>query len=345
MSEIRVGLLGYGNAGRIFHAPLIMSEPRMTLCQIGSRTFSNKALPSGVSGAPIGKVLENPDIDLVVVATPNGSHASLAKQAVLNGKHVVVDKPFALNAEEAAEVVQLADEHQKLLSVFQNRRWDGGFLTARDAMETGELGPVSYGEFHFDRFSPDIKDRWREWDTPGAGILYDLGPHLLDQVYCLFGMPDALTANVARQRPGAIVEDFFHIIHEFGATRVVVHASSLMPDHAPRIALYGERASFFQFGFDGQEEALKAGNCPGSPDWGKTPDGQAYFLDADGSQHDTPLSLGRYEAFYAGIANAIINGTRPDVASSQALDVMRILDAAALSARTGRRIALKTTPE
>ncbi|MCP9483315.1 oxidoreductase [Shimia sp. CNT1-13L.2] len=344
MSEIRVGLLGYGNAGRIFHAPLIMSEPRMTLCQIGSRQFADKKLPKGVGGAPIDEVLENPDIDLIVVATPNDSHAALAKQALLNGKHVVVDKPFALDANEAAEVVQLANQHEKLLSVFQNRRWDGGFLTARKTMEKGVLGPVSYGEFHFDRYSPEIKDRWREWDTPGAGILYDLGPHLLDQIFHMFGMPDALTANVARQRPGAIVEDFFHIVLEFGTSRIVAHASSLMPDHAPRIALYGQDASFFQFGFDGQEEALKNGSRPGSPGWGETPGGYSYLLEANGSRRDIPLSLGQYEAFYAGIADAIDKATRPDVTGLQALKVMRVLDAAAQSARTGHRVTLQTTP-
>ncbi|WP_406649869.1 oxidoreductase [Aliisedimentitalea scapharcae] len=340
MSKIKVGLLGYGNAGRVFHAPLIVAEPRLELTRIGSRDFSDKTLPQGATGAPILDVVNDPDIDLVVVATPNDSHASLAELALRAGKHVVVDKPFTLDSGSAARIVQLAEDTGKMLSVFQNRRWDGGYLTARDVVDDGLLGSISYGAFHFDRYSPAIKDRWREWDRPGAGILYDLGPHLVDQIVVLFGMPDAVTANLARQRQGAVVDDFFHIVLEFGPTRIVAHASSLMPDHAPRISLFGARACLFQYGFDGQEDALKRGERPGDPQWGQTPGGRAEIVDMNGERRALKLRDGQYEAFYAGIADAICDGAPLAVTGSQALEVMRVLDAAKISGQTGTRVML-----
>lgn len=340
MTQIGVGLIGYGNAGRIFHAPLIMAEPRLDLRLIGSRDFIDKTLPDGVTGKPIEEVIKAPEIDLVVIASPNDSHAPLAEQALKAGKHVVIDKPFALTADQATGVVNLAERMGKHAIVFQNRRWDGGFLTAREAFEDGLLGPISYGEFHFDRYSPVIKDRWREWDGPGAGILYDLGPHLFDQIVALFGKPDAVTATLARQRDGARVDDFFHAVLDYGTTRIVAHASSLMPAHGPRIALYGSQGSLFQHGFDGQEDALKSGETPGDPGWGLTPEARVEIWGADGERTELNVMNGRYEAFYKAVAATLLDGAAPPVTSENALNVMRILDAARASADTGQRIPL-----
>ena len=340
MTQIGVGLIGYGNAGRIFHAPLILAEPRLDLRLIGSRDFSDKTLPEGVSGRPVADVINAPGIDLIVIATPNDSHAPLAELALKAGKHVVIDKPFALTADQAQGVVELARGRARRAIVFQNRRWDGGFLTVRKAVEDGQLGPISYGAFHFDRYSPVIKDRWREWDGPGAGILHDLGPHLFDQIVVLFGKPDAVTATLARQRDGARVDDFFHAVLEYGTTRIVAHASSLMPDHGPRIALYGARGSLFQYGFDGQEAALKEGAVPGEPRWGVTAEARVEVFDANGTRTDPEVMNGQYEAFYARVAAALLDGAEPPVSSEDALNVMRVLDAARLSAETGQRIAL-----
>ena len=340
MTQIGVGLIGYGNAGRIFHAPLIMAEPRLDLRLIGSRDFSTKTLPEGVSGKPVEEVINAPEIDLIVIASPNDSHAPLAEQALQAGKHVVIDKPFALTADQALGVLELAQFKNRHAIVFQNRRWDGGFLTARKAVEDGRLGQISYGAFHFDRFSPAIKNRWREWDGPGAGILYDLGPHLFDQIVALFSKPDAVTATLARQREGAQVDDFFHAVLEYGTTRIVAHASSLMPAHGPRISLYGSQGSLFQYGFDGQEEALKAGAAPGDPGWGVTPEAMVQVLDADGARTELEVMNGRYEAFYEAVAVTLLDGAAPPITSSDALSVMRVLDAARVSAANGQRIAL-----
>jgi len=339
MAALDVGLLGYGNAGRVFHAPLIQAEPGLNLHRIGSRSFADKTLPAGVSGASMDDVIADPDIALIVVATPNDSHAPLALQALEAGKHVVIDKPFAVTADEAALLVQEAENRNLLLSVFHNRRWDGGFRSVRQAVGDGLVGDISYGAFHFDRFSPVIKHRWREWqDVPGAGLLHDLGPHLLDQILCLFGLPDAVTASTARQRPGAQVDDFFHILLEFGRTRIVAHASSLMPDHGPRIALYGNQASLFQYGFDGQEDALKQGAMPGDAGWGNTPGGAARLVAHDGNVTDLKMLAGQYEAFYANIAAAISQDRAPEVTAHEALQVMQVLELALRSAETGQRM-------
>ncbi|NNE51450.1 MAG: oxidoreductase [Sulfitobacter sp.] len=340
MSPIKVGLLGYGMAGRVFHAPLIMTEPRMELVRIGSRTFADKKLPEGVTAGAIDAVIDDPEIDLIVIATPNDSHAPLARRALAAGKHVVVDKPFALSAEEAVSVIEAAREADRLLSVFQNRRWDGGFLTAQMALSKNRLGEVSYAALHFDRYSPVIKNRWREQAVPGSGVLYDLGPHLLDQILCLFGKPDAITATLAAQREGAIVDDFFHITCGFGARQVVAHASALMPDHGPRIALYGDRATLFQYGFDGQEGALKEGRAPDDPGWGETPGSTVIQVGPDGTETELEPRKGAYEAYYANVAAAILDGAPLEVTPDQALTVMQMLDAARLSAETGRRVTL-----
>ncbi|WP_039018029.1 oxidoreductase [Halocynthiibacter namhaensis] len=338
MTPLKVGLLGFGGAGQVFHAPLIQVEPGLQLCKIGSRNFAGKQLPQGVQGASIQDVIDDPLIDLIVIATPNDSHASLAKLALLAGKHVVVDKPFTVTLSEASELVTLAQEQQRLLSVFHNRRWDGGFITAQKILP--DLGEISFAEFHFDRFSPQIKQRWREEEIEGAGILYDLGPHLLDQIICMFGMPKAVMANLARQRNGAKVDDFFHIMLEYGERRVVAHASSLMRDHAPRIALYGSDASFFQYGLDGQEVALKRGVSPGSRDWGQTLGGYARLMRASGAEEEIPLEAGCYEVFYKNISDEIHHGRSTFVTAEQALDVMHVLIAAQESALAHKRISL-----
>lgn len=192
MSQIQVDLLGFGLTGSVFHASLIQACDGRHLAAIGSRSFEGKQLPAGVRGASIDAVLADPAIELVVVATPNDSHAGLARQALLAGKHLVVDKPFVLSAADAEDLIALARKQERCLSVFHNRRWDADFLTVQQMMAEGRLGAMSYAEFHFDRYRPQLKPRWREQPGEGVGVLYDLGPHLIDQACCLFGLrPDS----------------------------------------------------------------------------------------------------------------------------------------------------------
>jgi len=340
MSQIAVGLLDFGLAGSVFHAPLIRACEGLQLAAIGSRGFEGKRVPEGVRCANVDAVMGDPDIELVVVATPNDSHAALARQALAAGKHVVIDKPFVLRAADAEALIALARTQNRCLSVFHNRRWDADFLTAQQVIADGNLGAMSYAEFHFDRYRPQLKARWREQPGEGAGVLYDLGPHLIDQACCLFGLPRAVTADVLAQRPGAQVDDYFHLLLDYGSTRVVLHASSLMPAHGPRIALYGERASFRHFGLDSQEDDLKAGLRPDGESWGRMREACAELVSHDG--HVTPVETlrGRYPAFYDGMVEAILYGASPQVPAEEALDVSRVLDAALRSSAERRTVML-----
>lgn len=341
MSKVKVGLLGYGLAGSVFHAPLIMACPDMELVAIGSRSFEGKTTPAGARTGSYDEVINDPDIDLVVIATPNISHFPQAFAALKAGKHVVVDKPMAIRLSEVETLVALAKSEGRLLSVFQNRRWDGGLRTAKLVVESGELGKVSYAAFHYDRFVPQVKKRWREEPIPGAGVLYDLGPHLIDQAYHLFGMPQAVTANVTIQRDGAVVPDFFHLVFDYPHLRVVCHASSLVHDHGPRIAIYGDRGGFQHYGLDRQEDDLKAGKRPGDAGWGSMENARALMLAADGSSREEIPSLpGAYETYYNGIAAAIRTGAEPPVTPGDARNTFAILEAAIRSGVERRTVAL-----
>jgi scyllo-inositol 2-dehydrogenase (NADP+) len=337
-SVINVGLIGYGLAGAVFHAPLIQAEKRLKLKAIStSRTLGPDL--AGLGRVESGwEIVSDPSVDLVVVASPNDTHASFARAALLAGKHVVVDKPFTIRLSEAEALVELAEACGRLLTVFQNRRWDSNFITVKKCLDAGTLGEVSYCELHYDRFVPVIKDRWRERPGNGAGLFYDLGPHLIDQSLCLFGMPTSVFALSAHQRKDASVDDFFHVALSYGRLVVVLHASVLTYALGPRMLLHGDRGSLFQFGLDGQEDALKAGQRPGDPGWGITPDMHAHTVTSIG-RTDLEIEPGAYETFYNRVAGAILDGGPLPVAPAEARNVMAVIEAARRSAAE-RRVCL-----
>lgn len=332
MQKLNVGLLGYGLAGSVFHAPLIQSCPDMTLAAIGSRSFDGKDIPDGVKTGRFEEVVHDPEIDLIVIATANEAHFPQAFAALKAGKHVVLDKPATIRLSQLDTLVSLAEQMERKLTVFQNRRWDGSMLTAKQVLDNGALGTISYAEFHFDRFAPTVKNRWREDPVPGAGVLYDLGPHMLDQAFHLFGLPQAVTANTAIQRPGARVPDFFHVILDYPDMRAVCHATSLVYDHGPRIALYGNQGGFQHFGLDSQEDDLKAGKRPGDAGWGNMDTARAVMLPVEGGAGTDIASLnGSYESFYTGVARAILSGAPLPVPTESARNSFAILEAAVRS--------------
>jgi scyllo-inositol 2-dehydrogenase (NADP+) len=340
-SLIRVGLIGYGMAGSVFHAPLIQSTARLQLAAIARRSAAPIAgLQQVRVVAGADALLADPDIDLVVIATPNHEHAPLARSALRAGKHVVIDKPFALALAEADELCALAERERRLLSVFHNRRWDNGFRTAQQVLAQDTLGTIAYAELRFDRFRPRLKGGWREQPQPGAGVLFDLAPHLIDQALCLFGLPRAVTADVIAQREQSVVDDYFHLQLDYGRLRVLLHASVLVREPGPRLTLHGSRGSFLQYGADPQEEALKAGLRPGDTLWGHSPECRALLVDAGGVQRALDLLPGCYEVYYEGIAAALLDGAPPPVSAAQARDVMLVLDAAVRSNAERRTISL-----
>jgi scyllo-inositol 2-dehydrogenase (NADP+) len=338
---INVGLVGYGLAGSAFHAPLIGSVPQLRLSKVvtSRRDQVAKDLP-GVAAVPnIKEVLDDPFIDLLVIASPSAHHFEHATAALLAGKHVVVDKPFATTAREADELIALAESQGLILSVFQNRRWDGDYLTARHCIEQGWVGKVFHYEVHFDRFRPQIKAGWREEPKPGCGILYDLGAHLIDQSLQLFGMPRAVTADIIAQRAGAKVEDYFHLVLDYAPLRVILHAATLVPHPGPRLTVHGDGGSFLKSGLDGQEDALKQGLRPGDQQWGA--DQREYYGDltpAGGTTRKVETLRGGYEKYYELLAACLLTGTPPPVDARDSRNGLVVIEAAQRSAAERRTV-------
>jgi scyllo-inositol 2-dehydrogenase (NADP+) len=340
MDAIPVGLVGYGVAGSFFHAPLIRGTPRLRLASVvTSRREQVERLPGVRAVSGVAELLADASIQLVTVASPTSTHFEIARAALLAGKHVVVDKPLALTPSEGDELIELARKQGRILSVYQNRRWDGDFLTIKRCISSGWLGTVYHYEAHYDRYRVEVRPRWREQPGPGSGILYDLGPHLIDQALQLFGLPLAVTADVFAQRPGAQAIDYFHLVLHYVRMRAILHGSMLTPRSGPHFAVHGDGGSFVKYGMDLQEEALKAGGMPGDPGWGA--DDPALYgevFSPDGSRRTIETLPGGWEEFYAGMAECIGNGGPPPVDPADARDGLRVIDAAMRSAEQGRTV-------
>ncbi len=329
-NTLQVALLGYGYAGKTFHAPLIASTPGLKLSVIVSSQKENVLCDyPGITVVPTAaQAFLNKGIDLIVIATPNDTHFELTKQAIEAGKHVVVDKPFTTTVAEASHLVALASSKQRVLSVFHNRRWDSDFLTLQQVLSDGKVGDVVFFESHFDRYRPEVRQRWRERPGPGGGLWYDLGSHLIDQSLRIFGIPDGIFADLALQRANAIAVDYFHAILRYGRKRVVLHASALVPADSPRFVVHGTLGSYVKYGLDVQEDALKRGEKPGSSEWGVDESPGNLTAWDEGKKHtfSIPSQVGNYTAYFEGVRDAICSGSAAPVTAEEALLVMQILE-------------------
>lgn len=326
---IRVGLVGHGLAGSVFHAPLIRACKRMTLAAV----LTSRDVPNAVRS--VDELIERSD--LVVIASPNTTHYPIAKEALEAPRHVVVDKPLGVSVAEADQLIRIARERKRVLSVFHNRRWDSDFLTVREVLP--RLGDVMLFEAHWDRFRPEIKRGWREVPEPGGGLLNDLGPHLIDQALQLFGMPDAVDADIQAQRQEAAVDDYFDVTLYYGSRRVCLRSSTLIAAPRPRFSIHGTRASFLKFGLDPQESQLKDGAGPLGPEFGiDTNDGR--FVHPDGGQEAIPTVRGNYLAYYEGIAAAILDGAPVPVTAEDARDGLALIDLVRRASAEGRRLSV-----
>jgi predicted dehydrogenase len=337
---IGVALVGYGYAGRTFHAPLIQASPGMELKAVVSSQDNLDLRPDITVARSLDQALSDPAIRLVVLATPNAVHAPQALQALEAGRDVVVDKPFALTLSEAQAVVDRATERGRMVSVFHNRRWDADFLTLHRLINTGNLGPVTRLDSSFNRYRPQVRDRWRERDEPGAGIWFDLGPHLIDQALMLFGPPIGITADIAIQRTGGQAADYAHATLRYDRLRVVLHTDMMSAAPVPRFAVQGEKAGFICWGLDVQEDQLKAGQVPGSPGWGLPADPGILTDGETGASTAVTGPAGDYRHFYDGVAQALLQGSEPPVTAQQALSVMQVLEAGALSSERRAEVLL-----
>src|SRR5258705_1312021 len=256
MRTLQVGLIGFGLGGRVFHAPTISAVPGLQLAAILERTgdSARAAYPDARVVRSISELLSIDSIELVVITTPNSTHLDLARQCLQAGRYVVVDKPFAPTLAEAAELVRIAQEHKRLITVYHNRRWDGDFLTVRRLIQQSPPGRLVLFESHMERYRPTLKaEAWRERPTPGSGLWFDLGPHLLDQAFVLFGEPESMTAELRTERDGAAVDDAFDVVLQYPRMRVLLRSNLLTCVPGPRFRLNGTQGSFVKYGSDPQE--------------------------------------------------------------------------------------------
>ena len=346
---IRVALIGFGPGGACFHAPLIATTPGLTLrvvvtSDVGRRAQALRDYP-GVHVVASAAALwdRSSEIDLVVIATPNRSHAPLALAAFANGIHAVVDKPFAVSAAEGRGMAGAARAANRLLIPYQNRRWDGDFLTVRALLAQGAFGTVHGFESRFDRWRPQPTGSWRESGELGVagGLLYDLGSHLIDQALLLFGPVAAVYAELDTRRPGVTAEDdvFVSLAHVSGV-RSHLHASALAAQATPRFRVSGSAASLVKWGLDVQEAALKAGEKPGGAAWGHEPPERWGMLGSETAKVPVPTLPGDYPAFYAGVAAAIRGDAPPPVPVDEAIAMLDVIGAAQRSARERRVVEL-----
>lgn len=343
--QLKVGLIGYGYAARLFHAPFISTVPGMELAMVVERHSDRSKLryPGVRVVRDVQDLYADRSIDLAVVTAPNAEHYRIARDTLLAGKHVVVEKPFTVTSAEADELIALAAKQGLTLSVYQNRRWDGDFLTAREIVRQDLLGRLTHATLSWDRYAPRCDDTWRNSGEPGAGITYDLGVHLLDQALCLFGAPETITAHCSIQREGAAVDDCFEALLLYpGGFKANLRASMLTRQPTPRFALYGTEGSFVKFGDDPQERALQAGRTPDEEDWGMEPEASWGTLDTslNGLHFKGRIETirGNYCGYYRNIAEHLGGRAELEVKPEEARIAIRLIELAMQSSREGRTL-------
>ncbi len=346
---VRVGLIGFGLAGQAFHAPVIRAVPGLELACILERSggLARRKYPEVRVARTLDELLADEHIRLCIVATPNTSHFDLARRCLEAGRDVVVDKPFTVTSQEAWQLIRIGHERKRLLTVYHDRRFDGDFATVRKIIESGTLGRIEAFESNYDRFRPQLKgSAWRERAEPGGGILYDLGPHLLDHAFVLFGEPRTITANVFLQRDGAEVDDGFDVRLEYPRLRVTLRSSVLALAPRVRFLLHGTRGSFVKYGMDPQEEALRGGAAPpvlgSETSWGEDAEANwGTLYPADGESRTTrkiSTERGDYRGFYANVRDAIGEGAPLLVTAEDGARTVRAIELAHKSSREGRTL-------
>ncbi|WP_028647528.1 Gfo/Idh/MocA family oxidoreductase [Nocardiopsis sp. CNT312] len=346
--ELHTALVGYGKGGQVFHAPLIDAVPGLRLSAVvtGSpeRRAAAEARYPGVTVYPTAEALwaDADRYEIAVVTTPNDTHAPLARAALEAGLAVVVDKPFALTAHQARELTGLAGERGQVLTVYQNRRWDADFLTLWNLVEEGALGRVHRFESRFERWRPEARGTWRDsgGTAAGAGILYDLGPHLIDQAVTLFGPVASVYAEVDALREGSADDDVFLALTHARGTRSHLWMSALSAQNGPRLRVLGDRGAFTVQGMDGQEARLGAGERPDAPDWGAVPEEAWGVFGSGGDVRPVPSERGAYPEFYAALRDAVGEGEPLPVDPHEVIHGLEVIEAARRSAAAGAVVPL-----
>lgn len=357
---IRTAVLGYGFAGRIFHSPFVAAVPGLELSVIVQRHGDNAAAdyPKTRIVRSVEEAFGDPAIDLIVVGTPNETHFELAKAALLAGKHVVIDKPFAATSAEARELIALATKLGKVLAPFHNRRFDGDFVTLRKVVAEGTLGRITQVISHYDRYRPIQRaGTWKEAGGAANGLLFDLGPHLVDQALALYGAPKYITASVRSERDVTKIEDAFDIVLDFESAngrglRYECHSTMIAAEAAPRFRVHGTHGSFLKYGLDVQEAALLAGARPpqlGSPEpwlpepeaaWGTLALAPNPAEPTKIERRKLPTEVGDYRHFYASVRDAILGVSPLAISAEDAYRTVRLLELALQSSEEKRTVAV-----
>jgi scyllo-inositol 2-dehydrogenase (NADP+) len=343
--QIVTALASFGMSGKVFHAPLLSVHPGFKLKTVVERNkFEAKSIYPDIQVAQsFSDLLNDDEIELIIVNTPDNTHAEFANKALKAGKHVVVEKPFTQQTSQGEALLNEARYRGKTLTVFQNRRWDGDFLTVQKIISQGVLGKVVEYEARFDRYRNSIQQgSWKESASSGSGTLYNLGSHLIDQALVLFGFPEGVYANIHKRRAGSEIDDFFSVQLMYPDKSVTVKASYLAKQPGPRFLIHGTHGSFIKFGLDPQEDALKNGVLPGTEGWGRESEelwGTLNF-EKDGQKYNDKIETlpGNYPAFYDNLYDNIIHQKAIAVRPQEAIRVIEVIEAAAESAEDGKII-------
>ena len=345
---INAGVIGFGNSGQNFIAPFIDTNPGFKLKKISTTDPAKAAkaksiYPNTEIVDTADDIINDPEIELVCIGTPNTSHLNLTKQALLAGKHLIVEKPFTITTQDADELIVLIKQTNRIVTINHTRRFDSGHNTVKKVIASGVLGRLVEYEVHYDRFRRELRPgAWREEPLPGSGILYDLGAHVIDGALELFGIPEAVTCMMLTQRPNLKVEDNFEIILTYPGLKVTLKAGMLVKKPGPGYILYGDYGTFIKYGMDVQEEALKKGVKPGGPNWGIEPDEMWGQLTAEENGIDVTRTIksepGRYQDIFQNLYEAITEGKPLIVTPEQARDTIRIIELAIQSNKEKRTV-------
>lgn len=342
---INTGIIGFGASGRQFHAPFIHTHPGFRLHTIVERNRQEAVLvyPYINSVKDADQLFTNPEIELVIITTPNDSHFELAYAALQAGKHVIVEKPFTTSSFEASELIRVGRLNHKLVTVYQSRRFESDYLTVKEVIRSGKLGEMVEFTSLFDRYRPDQNPKtWKETPRPGIGLLYDLGSHLVDQALDLFGLPSFVTADLRSFRENSKVDDYFMIRLDYSTHFVNLKASSFVLKQGPRYAIHGKKGSFIKYGIDQQEDMLRAGRFPDEAGWGLEPEqqwGSLYTMENGTEKHEVIESLpGTYMNFFNNVHDAIRGDAELIVKPEQGYYVIRILELAQESDASRRSV-------
>lgn len=347
MQPINTALCSFGMSGWVFHAPFIRINPGFNFYAVWERTknMAQQKYPGVKTYRSLEEMLSDENIELVIVNTPNFTHFEYAKLALQAGKHVIVEKPFTVNAAEGMELIQLAQANNAVLSVYQNRRYDSDYRTVKRVLQDGLLGNIVEAEIHYDRFKEELSPKvHKEVPGPGTGALYDLGSHLIDQALQLFGMPNAVFADIAVMRPVSKVDDYFELLMYYSTFRVRIKSSYQVREVLPGYVFHGSKGSFIKPKTDVQEDLLQAGEIPGGPSWGTEPETQKGLLNSEIKgelkRGYIDSERGNYGDYYDGMYQAIRNGKPAPVSAEDGLKVIQIIQSAFESHKKGRVIQI-----